>query len=100
MTFSSKSQERKEQEEGKSGGKIGWKLSEVNTKAVYGGQNELIGELKMETGEVIRIGRQVMKYTYIPTGIRRDLVWIATRIGCWKTIHPPPTIPTIYPFRS
>ena len=38
------------------GGKIKWKLSEVNTRAVYRGQNELIGELKMTEGDVVIIG--------------------------------------------
>ena len=35
--------------------KIEWKLSEVNTRAVSSGQNELIGELKMAAGDVINI---------------------------------------------
>ena len=36
-------------------GKIEWKLSEVNTRAVSRGQNELIGEFKMVVGDVISI---------------------------------------------
>ena len=40
---------------GKSGGKIEWKLSEVNIMAVSGGQNELIGEFKMAAVDVISI---------------------------------------------
>ena len=35
------------QEKGRSGGEIKWKLSEVNTRAVFIGQNKLIGEFKM-----------------------------------------------------
>jgi hypothetical protein len=33
--------------------KIKWKLSEVNTRAVSGGQNELIGKFKMVAGDVM-----------------------------------------------
>ena len=36
-------------------GKIKLKLSEVNTRAVPRGQNELIGKFKMATGNVISI---------------------------------------------
>ena len=47
------------------------KLSEVNNGAVSRGQNELIGEFKMlDDGN--SIGGQVMKYMYIPTGIKRE----------------------------
>ena len=42
---------------GRSGGKIEWKLSEVNTRAVSRGQNELIGEFKMAVGDMISIRR-------------------------------------------
>ena len=42
-------------QEGGSEGKIKWKLSEVNTRAVSRGQNELIGEFKMAAGNVISI---------------------------------------------
>ena len=38
------------------------------TKAVFRGQNELIGKFKMAVGDVISIRGQV-EYTYIPTGI-------------------------------
>ena len=65
------------QERGRSGGdrgKIKWKLSEVNTRAVSRGQNNLIGEFKMTEGDVMTIRGQVMEYTYIPTGIERELV--------------------------
>ena len=37
------------------GGKIEWKSSEVNTRAVSREQNELIGEFKMAEGDVISI---------------------------------------------
>ena len=53
--LSSKSHQGKEQEEHRSGGKIERKLSEVNTRAVSRGQNELIGEFKMVAGDVISI---------------------------------------------
>ena len=39
----------------KGGGKIDWKSSEVNTRAVSRGQNKLIGEFKMAVGDVISI---------------------------------------------
>ena len=45
------------------------------------GQNELIGKFKMAAGDIISIREQVMEYTYIPTGIKRELVWIATGRG-------------------
>ena len=38
------------------------------------GQNELIGEFKMVTDDVISIRQQVMKCMYIPTKIKRELV--------------------------
>jgi hypothetical protein len=43
-------------------GKIKWKLPEVNTRAVSGGQNELIGKFKMAAGDVISIRGQVVEY--------------------------------------
>ena len=46
-------QDRKERNEG-DGGNIQWKSSEVNTRAVYRGQNKLI-EFKMAVGDVISI---------------------------------------------
>ena len=55
------------QEEGRKKGKIEWKLSEVNTRAVSRRQNELVDKFKMAVGGV-------MEYTYIPTGIKRELV--------------------------
>ena len=54
MTVSSKSHQEKEQEGGRSGGKIKTKLYEVNKRAVSRGK--------------------FMKYTYIPTRIKRKLV--------------------------
>ena len=36
-------------------GKIEWKSSEINTRAVSRGQNKLIGEFKMAAGDVINI---------------------------------------------
>ena len=38
---------------GGDGGQIEWKSSEVNTRAVSRGQNELIGEFKAAAGDVI-----------------------------------------------
>ena len=73
MTVSNNSHQGEKQEEGKGGGgrgKIEWKLSEVNTRAVSREENGLIGEFKM----VIRIRGQVMKYAYISTGTRKELV--------------------------
>ena len=40
---------------GRSEGKIEWKSSEVNTRVVSRGQNELIGEFKMAADDVISI---------------------------------------------
>jgi hypothetical protein len=45
------------QEEGRSGGEIEWKLSDVNTRAVSKGQNKLIGKCKIAAGDVINITR-------------------------------------------
>ena len=47
---------------------------EINTRAVSRGQNKLIGKFKMEEGDVTSIRGQVIEYTYIPTGIKRELV--------------------------
>ena len=44
------------QEGGRSGGKIEWKSSEINTRAVSRGQNELIGEFKISVDDIISIG--------------------------------------------
>ena len=53
MTVSSQGHQGKNR---KKGGKIKWKLFEVNTSAVSGGQNELSVELKKAAGDVIGIG--------------------------------------------
>ena len=42
-------------ERGRDGGKFKRKLSEVNTRAVSRGQNELISKFKMAAGDVIGI---------------------------------------------
>ena len=61
---------RQERETGRGvEGKIKWKLSKVNTRAVSRGQDKLIGKFKIAAGHVISIRGQVMEYTYIPTGI-------------------------------
>jgi hypothetical protein len=54
------------------GGKF--KLSEVNDRAVSRGQNKLVGKCKMAVGDKVSIRGQVIEYTYIPTGIKRELV--------------------------
>ena len=53
MTVLSKSHEVKEPEGWGDGGKLGRELSEINTKALSGGYNELIGEFKMVTSDVL-----------------------------------------------
>ena len=49
-------------------------------------QDNLIGQFKMAAGDVISIKGQVMKYTYIPTGIERELVrfGIDDDRDCWR----------------
>ena len=42
-------------EKGRDGGKFKRKLSEIDTRAVSRGQNELIGKFKMAVGDVISI---------------------------------------------
>ena len=56
------------------GGKFKRKLSEVNTRAVSKRQNELVGKFNMVVGDMVSIRGQVMEYTYVPTGIKRELV--------------------------
>jgi hypothetical protein len=56
------------------GGKFKRGLSEVKVRAVSRGQNELVCKFKMAAGDKISIRGQVMDYTYIPTGINRELV--------------------------
>ena len=46
---------QEEVKSGRDGGKIEWKLSEVNTRAVSREQNKLIGEFKMVGSDVISI---------------------------------------------
>ena len=50
------------------------RLSEVNTRAVSRRQKELVGKFKMAASDMLSIRGQVMEYTYIPTGIKRELV--------------------------
>ena len=65
------------------GGKFKRKLPEVNTSAVSRGQNELVGKFKMAAGDIVSIRGQVMEHTYIPTGIKRELV--RSDLDCdWK----------------
>ena len=73
MTVLSKSHQGKEEEERRSGGdegKIGRKLSEVNTLAGCRGQNELIDKMKM-----ISIGGYIMKYKYSNRIERDSEIW-------------------------
>ena len=48
------------------GEKFKRELSEVNTRAVSRGKNELAGKFKMAAGDMVCIQGQVMEYTYIP----------------------------------
>ena len=65
------------------GGKFKRKLSEVNTRALSRGQNELVGNFKMAAGDMVCIRGQVMKYMHIPTRIKRELV--RSGVDCdWK----------------
>ena len=47
---------------------------EIVNRAMTRGQNELIGEFKMLAGDVISIRGYIMKYTYIPTEIKREFL--------------------------
>jgi hypothetical protein len=61
------------------GGKFKKKLKEVNTRR----QKELVGKFKMAVGDKVSIRGQVMEYTYIPIGIKRELVRFG--VDCdWK----------------
>ena len=42
--------------------------------ALSSGQDKFTGKFKMAEGDVISIWGQVMQYTYITTGIKRELV--------------------------
>ena len=64
------------------GGKFKRRLSEVNARAVSRGQNELVGKFKMATGDMVSIRGQVMEYTYIPTGIKREMVRSGVDCDC------------------
>ena len=37
-------------------------------------QNEFVGKFKMVAGDLVSIKGQVKEYTYIPTGIEREIV--------------------------
>ena len=52
----------------------GGKLSEVNARTESRRQNELVSKFKMAAGNLVSIKGQVMEYTYIPKGIKRELV--------------------------
>ena len=68
---------------GMDGEKFKRKLSEVNTKAVSRGQNEWVGKFKMAAGDMVSIRGQVLRYIYIPTGIKREL--LRSGVDCdWK----------------
>ena len=56
------------------GGKFKRRLSEVNTRAVSRRQNELVAKFKMAASDKVSIRGKVMEYTYIPTGIKRELM--------------------------
>ena len=65
------------------GGKFKKKLSEVNNRAVSRRQNEMVGKFKMVVSDMVSIRGQVMEYTYITTGIKRELV--QSGVDCdWK----------------
>ena len=52
----------------------GRKLYEVNARTVSRRQNELVGKFKMAAGDLVHIRGQVKEYTYIPAGIKREMV--------------------------
>ena len=46
-------------------------------------QNGLVGKFKMAAGDIVSIRELVMEYTYIPTGIKREIV--RSGVDCdWK----------------
>jgi hypothetical protein len=46
-------------------------------------QNELVGEFMMAVGDKVSTRGQVMEYTYIPTGFKREMV--RSGVDCdWK----------------
>jgi hypothetical protein len=65
------------------GGKFKRNLSEVDTRAVCRRENKLVGKFKVVAGDMVSIRGQVMEYTYIPRGIKRELV--RSGVDCdWK----------------
>ena len=64
------------------------KSSEGNSRAMYRGQNKLIGKFKMVAADVISI----REYTYISTGIKREFgeIWYELQmdgISCRKKFY-------------
>jgi hypothetical protein len=59
----------------------GGKFSEVNARVESRRQNELVGKFKLAASDLVSVRGQVMEYTYIPTGIKGEMVWIATGRG-------------------
>ena len=63
---------------GGDGGKIKWKLSEVDTRAVSRGQNKLIGNFKIVAGDVISVRGQVRStHTFEQKGVGE--IWYGRR---------------------
>ena len=61
----------------------GGKLSEVNARAESRRQNKVVGKFKMASSDLVSIRGQVMEYTYVPTGIKREMVRFG--VDChWK----------------
>ena len=52
----------------------GGKLSEVNVRTVSRRLNELVSKFKMAAVYLVSIRGQIMEYTYIPTGIKGEMV--------------------------
>ena len=52
----------------------GGKLSEVNAMTESRRQNELVSKFKMAASDLVSVRGKVMEYTYIPTGIKREMV--------------------------
>ena len=68
---------------GMEGGKFKRRLSVVNARAMSRGQSELVCKFKITAGDMVSIRGEVMEYTYIPTGIKRELV--RSGVDCnWK----------------
>ena len=61
----------------------GGKFSEVNARTESSRQDELVGKFKMAASDLFSVRGQVMEYTYIPTGIKREMV--RSDVDCdWK----------------